>query len=119
MKSIVQQHFWESRPYASEHVTVELLKVKCLPVLLHGLDVYSLTKAQIKSLDYAVSFCYRKIFNVKSNDNVRLCMDTLTVMTIADFIFCESKTVIVFGYCIYCMDMFKGTLHSKLTLGFS
>jgi len=46
-------------------------------------------------------------------------MDTLTVMTIADFIFCESKTVIVFGYCIYCMDMFKGTLHSKLTLGFS
>jgi len=39
--------------------------------------------------------------------------------TIADFNFCESKTVIVFGYCIYCMDMFKGTLHSKLTLGFS
>ena len=55
--------------------TVELLKVKCLPVLLYGLKVCSLTKAQIKSLDYAVSSCYRKIFNVKSNENVRLCMD--------------------------------------------
>ena len=32
---------------ASEHVTVELLKVKCLPVLLYGLEVCSLTKAQI------------------------------------------------------------------------
>ena len=31
--------------------------------------------AQIRSLDYAVSSCYRKIFNVKSNENVRLCMD--------------------------------------------
>ena len=31
-------------------------------------------KAQIKSLDYAISSCYRKIFNVKSNDNVRLCI---------------------------------------------
>ena len=24
---------------------------------------------------YAVSSCYRKIFNVKSNENVRICMD--------------------------------------------
>ena len=54
---------------------VELLKVKCLPVLLYGLEVCSLTKPQIKSLDYVVSSCYRKIFNVKSNDDVRFCMD--------------------------------------------
>ena len=26
-------------------------------------------------MDYAISSCYRKIFNVKSNENVRLCMD--------------------------------------------
>jgi len=31
-------------------------------------------KSQIKSLDYAVSSCYRKIVNVKSNENVWLCM---------------------------------------------
>ena len=60
---------------ASEHVTVELLKVKCLPILLYVLEVCSLTKARILSLDYAVSSCYRKIFNVESNENARLCMD--------------------------------------------
>jgi len=60
---------------ASEHVMVELLKTKCVPVLLYGLEVCSPTKAQIRSMDYAISSCYRKIFNVKSNDNVRLCTD--------------------------------------------
>ena len=54
---------------------MELLKTKCLPVLLYGLEACSLSKAQISSLDYSVSSCYRKIFNVKSNENVRLCMD--------------------------------------------
>jgi len=33
------------------------------------------SKVQIRSLDYAVSSCCRKIFNVKSNENVRLCKD--------------------------------------------
>jgi len=41
----------------------------------YGLEVCSLIKAQIRSLDYAVSFCYRKIFSVKSHENARLCMD--------------------------------------------
>ena len=35
------------------------------------------SKAQIMSLDFAVSSCYRKIVNVKLNENVRLCMDIL------------------------------------------
>ena len=43
----------------SEHVVVELLKTKCLLILLYGLEVCSLSKAQIRSLDYAVSSCYR------------------------------------------------------------
>jgi len=60
---------------ASEHVMVELLKTKCVPVLLYGLEVCSPTKAHVRSMDYAISSCYRKIFNVKSNENVRLCMD--------------------------------------------
>jgi len=30
---------------------VELLKTKCLPVLLYGLEVCSLSKAQTRSLD--------------------------------------------------------------------
>ena len=53
---------------ASEHVVVELLKTKCLPVLLYGLEACSLSKAQIRSLDYAVSSCYRTIFNASCNE---------------------------------------------------
>jgi len=68
---------------ASEHVVVELLKTKCLPVLLYGLEVCSLRKVQIRSLDYAVSYCYRKIFNVKFNKNVRLCMDVFNCDDVA------------------------------------
>ena len=51
---------------ASEHVVVELLKTKCLPVSLfmYGLEVCSHSKAQIRSLDYAVSSCYMKICNL-------------------------------------------------------
>jgi len=59
---------------ASEHVTVELLKTKCIPILLYGLEACSLTKTQIRSLDYAVSSCYRKIFNIKCNENIQFCM---------------------------------------------
>ena len=54
---------------------MELLKIKCLQVLLYGLEAFWPTKAQIRSMDYAISLCYRKIFNVKSDENVRLCMD--------------------------------------------
>jgi len=42
---------------ASEHVEVELLKTKMMfiPVLTYGLEVCSLSIAQIRSLGYAVS----------------------------------------------------------------
>jgi len=61
---------------------VELLKTKCVPVLLYGLEVCSPTKAQIRLMDYAISSCYRKIFNVKSNKNVRLCMDMFNIVDV-------------------------------------
>ena len=60
---------------ASEQVIVELLKTKFLPVLLYGLEACSPTKAQIRSMDYVISSCYRKIFNVKSDETVQLCME--------------------------------------------
>ncbi len=35
----------------SEEVTLEMLKIKCLPVLLYGTDVCSVNKKQLKSLE--------------------------------------------------------------------
>ena len=47
---------------ASEEVTVELLKVKCLPVLLYGLEACPISNKQFKSLDFVLNSCLRKIF---------------------------------------------------------
>jgi len=37
--------------FASEKVTLHLLKTKCIPVLLHGLKALPLNKSQIASID--------------------------------------------------------------------
>jgi len=36
---------------ASEEVTLQLVKSKCLPILLYGLECYSLLKADLYSLE--------------------------------------------------------------------
>jgi len=40
---------------ASEEVIIELVKAKCLRILLYRLECYSLTKAELNSLDYAIT----------------------------------------------------------------
>jgi len=40
--------------YTSEEVILCLIKTKCLPMLLYGLEICSLTKANQRSLDFAV-----------------------------------------------------------------
>jgi len=47
-----------------EEATDELLKMKCLSVLLYGLESCPLNKAQIRSLDFAIS----SAFSTKSHD---------------------------------------------------
>ena len=39
---------------SSKEVTLQLAKSKCLPVLIYGLECFSLRKADVKSLDFAV-----------------------------------------------------------------
>ena len=59
---------------ASEDVVVELVKVKCLPMLLYGVEACHLKKSQINSLQYAINCCFKKIFNTSSKDVVLDCM---------------------------------------------
>jgi len=40
---------------ASEEVIVELLKLKCLPVLFYGLESCPINKSQTRSLDFAIN----------------------------------------------------------------
>jgi len=45
---------------------VELLKVKCLPVLLYGLEACPISNKQFNSLDFVLKGCFRKIFRTRS-----------------------------------------------------
>jgi len=49
---------------AAENVVVELLKAKCFPILLYGMEACPLTKTLLNSLNYVISSSLRKFFNV-------------------------------------------------------
>ena len=40
--------------FASEEVTLHLLKTKCISVLLYGLEALPLNKSQISSIDFVI-----------------------------------------------------------------
>lgn len=71
---------------ASEHVVVELLKTKCFPILLYGMEACPLTKTQLNSPNYVVPSSFRKIFNVSSNEIVYLCTSTYNCSNIEDIL---------------------------------
>jgi len=47
---------------ASEEVVLELVKYKCLPILLYSLECCPLNKSDVKSLDFAVTRFLMKLF---------------------------------------------------------
>ena len=57
----------------SEEVTLQLAKRKCLPVLIYGLECFSLRKANVKSLDFAVVCFLMKLFNSANIDVINDC----------------------------------------------
>ena len=54
---------------ASEVVILELVKSKCLPILLYGIESCNLHSADLHSLD----FTYNRLFRTKSIDVVKDC----------------------------------------------
>jgi len=59
---------------ATENVVIELLKKKCLPGLLYGLEVCPHSSPHLKSINYAVVSSFKKIFNVSSTETAKECM---------------------------------------------
>jgi len=47
--------------FASEEVTLHLLKTKCIPVLLYGLEVLQLNKSEISSIDFVIKTLYENV----------------------------------------------------------
>ena len=57
----------------SEEVTLELVKRKCMPMLLYGLEYHTLLKADIRSLDCVVTRFLRKLFKSTNTDTINDC----------------------------------------------
>ena len=58
---------------ASEEVTLHLLKTKCIPVLLYGLEALQLNKSQISSTDFVINRLFMKMFNTNNIEIVQYC----------------------------------------------
>ena len=58
---------------AFEEVTLPLLKTKCVPVLLYGLEALPLNKSQIASIDFVINRFFMKLFNTNNIEIVKCC----------------------------------------------
>lgn len=64
---------------ASEEVFLQLVRQKCIPILLYGLDVCSLSKRNIQSLDIAVNRVLIKLFKTSNIDIIIDCRDMFDI----------------------------------------
>jgi len=55
---------------ASEEVILELIKTKCLPILLYGLEVCPLSKINLRSLDFPINRFFMKLFNASDMQTI-------------------------------------------------
>jgi len=60
---------------ASEDVILQLITSKCMPVLLYGLEACSLTKTDLRSLDFTVNRIFMKIFKTGNIQIVKECQE--------------------------------------------
>jgi len=58
---------------ASEEVTTQLLKSKCLPLLLYALEVCNLAKRDLQSLDFTINRFFMKLFRTSDINVVTEC----------------------------------------------
>jgi len=58
---------------ASEEVVLKLIKTKCLPILLYGLEACPLSKTNLRSLDFSVTRFLMKLFNTSDKQIITEC----------------------------------------------
>ena len=61
--------------YASEDVTLQLglINVKCVPILMYGLEACPLVKSDFSSLDFVINSFFMKLFRTNNIDVVKCC----------------------------------------------
>ena len=58
---------------ASEEVMMQLLKQKCLPILLYALEVCNVDKRVLQSLDFTVNRFFMKLFRTYNIETLVYC----------------------------------------------
>jgi len=58
---------------ASEEVVLQLIKSKCIPALLYGLEACPIKKSDLHSLDFVVNRFCMKLFNTRDMSIIRFC----------------------------------------------
>ena len=58
---------------ASEEVVIHLIRSKCVPILLYGLEALPLNKSQLASLDFVVNRFFMKLFKTTDMQVVKMC----------------------------------------------
>ena len=72
--------------FASADAVIHLLKVKCLPVLLYGLNACPLNLSDKKSLDFTIFRALAKIFETFSQDIIKDCRVAFNIPVAADLV---------------------------------
>jgi len=50
---------------ASEEVTLEIIRCKCIPILLYGTEAFMINKSKLSSLDFVISRLFMKLFKTR------------------------------------------------------
>jgi len=58
---------------ASEEVVLELIRTKCIPILLYGLEVLPMYQYQLRSLDFVINRLFMKLFRTSDIQVVAQC----------------------------------------------
>ena len=86
--------------HASEEVTLQLVKSKCMPMLRYGLECFALLKSDVKSIDFAVTRFLMKLFRTSSIDVINDCTTNFSFMLPSEMIkIRKAKFEIKFNTC--------------------
>jgi len=88
---------------ASVDVVVKLLKTKCIPKLLYGLDACPVSSRQFRSLNHVVVSCARKICNVNTSEIAVVCIKmSMTLLMLWPYLVTSAhsnKSIFLFFLC--------------------
>jgi hypothetical protein len=94
---------------ASEEVVVKLIMMKCIPVILYGLDACPVNATDRHSLVSVLTRCLMKLFKTGSNIVIEECMDAFGVKRLSEVVirrkmlflhrYCDSTNIICKSFC--------------------